>query len=174
MNISDEMLMLRALEPTDLDVLYRWENDERLWLVSSTITPFSRKQLWDYIENYDGDVFKNRQLRLMIQELSSGVSVGTIDLYDFDPVNSRASVGILIDEQFRGMGLGAKAMKLFEKYCYRYLSLNQLVAIVALDNYESINLFETLGYRRVGVLKWWLKRGDEFCDAIFMQLKLKD
>lgn len=172
MNISDGIIMLRALEPTDLDVLYRWENDERLWRTSSTITPFSRKQLWDYIENYDGDVFNSRQLRLIIEEMSSGAAVGTIDLYDFDAANSRASVGILIDEHFRGKGLGQSAMKLFEKYCYEYLSLNQLVAIVALDNDESIKLFDSLGYRRVGKLKWWLKRGNEFCDAIMMQLKL--
>ena len=40
MNIHDNILMLRALEPTDLDVLYRWENDEELWHTSATITPF--------------------------------------------------------------------------------------------------------------------------------------
>lgn len=172
MNISDEKLMLRALEPTDLDVLYRWENDERLWRTSSTITPFSRKQLWDYIENYDGDIFRSRQLRLIIEVLSSGAIIGTIDLYDFDPVNSRASVGILIDEQFRGDGYGVSAMKLFEKYCYSYLSLNQLVAIVAVDNVQSLKLFDALDYHRAGRLCWWLKRGDEYCDAIIMQKRL--
>ena len=95
MNIHDDILMLRALEPTDLDVLYQWENDAELWHTSATITPFSRKQLWDYIENYDGDIFRTRQLRFIIVEISTNQPIGTIDLYDFDPVNSRANVGIL-------------------------------------------------------------------------------
>ena len=40
---------LRALEPEDLDILYRYENDSSLWEVGTTIAPFSRKQLYDYI-----------------------------------------------------------------------------------------------------------------------------
>ena len=36
---------LRALEPEDLDILYRYENDSSLWEVGTTIAPFSRKQL---------------------------------------------------------------------------------------------------------------------------------
>ena len=172
MNIRTEKLMLRALEPTDLDVLYRWENDERLWHTSATITPFSRKQLWDYIENYDGDIYRTRQLRLMIEEVATGATIGTLDLFDFDPTNSRASVGILIDENYRQKGYGELAMRMLEDYCSRYLSINQLVAIVAIDNDKSQKLFSALDYREVGLMKWWLKRGSEYVDAIMLQKKL--
>lgn len=169
MNIHNNILMLRALEPTDLDVLYRWENDVDLWHTSATITPFSRKQLWDYIENYDGDIFRSRQLRLIIEEISTKQVVGTIDLYDFDPVNSRANVGILIDKDYQGKSYGKMALDVLEDYCREYISLNQLVAIVATDNTKSLSLFRTLGYDEVGVMKAWLKRGLKFIDAILFQ-----
>ncbi len=172
MNIHDEILMLRALEPTDLEVLYRWENDVKLWHTCSTITPFSRKQLWDYIEGYDGDIFKSRQLRLMIEEISTKGVVGTIDLYDFDPVNNRASVGILLTVDFQGRGYGKRAMRLFEKYCETFLPINQLICVVAEDNEASLRLFRTLGYREVGVLKWWLKRGNVYNNALLFQKKI--
>ena len=40
--LSNATLTLRALEPTDLDTLYRWENDTSVWVVSDTIAPYSR------------------------------------------------------------------------------------------------------------------------------------
>lgn len=172
MNIHDDILMLRALEPTDLDVLYRWENDADMWHTSATITPYSRKQLWDYIDTYDGDIFRTRQLRLMIEEISTNNIVGTVDLYDFDPINNRAMVGILIDKAFRNKGYGVKSMKLLENYCNKNIGLNQLIAIVAIDNEMSFRLFKSLGYETVGVLKWWLKRGSEYKNAMLLQKKL--
>lgn len=172
MNIHDNILMLRALEPTDLDVLYRWENDEELWHTSATITPFSRKQLWDYIENYDGDIFRTHQLRLMIVEVATDKVVGTLDLFDFDPINSRASVGILIDKEFQGQGYGKMALNLVEDYCKKHISLNQLVATVSVDNEQSLALFRSLEYNEVGVMRWWLKRGNQYCDAILFQKRI--
>ena len=172
MNIHDNILMLRALEPTDLDVLYRWENDEELWHTSATITPFSRKQLWDYIENYDGDIFRTHQLRLMIVEVATYMVVGTLDLFDFDPINSRASVGILIDKEFQGQGYGKMALNLVEDYCKKHISLNQLVATVSVDNERSLALFRSLEYSEVGVMKWWIKRGNQYCDAILFQKRI--
>ena len=40
------MIDFRALEPIDVDTLYRWENDPAVWGVGSTMAPYSRKQLW--------------------------------------------------------------------------------------------------------------------------------
>ena len=82
--LSDDKIRLRALEPTDLDVLFAWENDASLWAVGSTIAPFSRKQLWDYIENYDNDIFSARQLRFMVEDVENGNAVGMVDLFDFE------------------------------------------------------------------------------------------
>ena len=172
MNIHNDILMLRALEPTDLDDLYRWENDVDLWHTSATITPFSRKQLWDYIESYDGDIFRTHQLRLMIEEVATKKVVGTLDLFEFDPVNSRASVGILIDKEFQGQEYGKFALNLLEEYCKKHISLNQLVATVSIENERSLALFRALGYNEVGVMKWWLKRGNQYHDAMLFQKRI--
>ena len=39
--INDENILIRALEPEDLEYLYKWENNMDLWDVSDTLTPFS-------------------------------------------------------------------------------------------------------------------------------------
>lgn len=95
--LSDDTIILRALEPDDLDVLYRWENDTSLWSVGTTIAPFSRKQLWDYIATYDNDLYSARQPPAHDGEPRQRRALGTIDLCDFDPANARMSVGILVD-----------------------------------------------------------------------------
>ena len=62
--MHNQLITLRALEPTDLDTLYTWENDATLWAVTDTVAPYSRKVLWQYLENSTTDIYTNRALRL--------------------------------------------------------------------------------------------------------------
>ena len=80
--LSNEKVRLRALEPVDIDVVLQWENNTSLWQFGSTVAPMSRKILWDYIENYNPDIYASNQLRLMIDDANSGTTVGMVDFYD--------------------------------------------------------------------------------------------
>lgn len=168
--LSDDKIRLRALEPTDLDVLYRWENDTSLWEVGCSIAPFSRKQLWDYIETYDGDIFNARQLRFIIEDVAMGLAVGTVDLYDFDPVNRRAWVGILVDGEHTRHGYGTRALRLLARYASERVGIHQLVAVVPEDNLWSYRLFVKCGYCPAGKLADWLRTGTGYRDAHLLQL----
>lgn len=169
--LSDGLISLRALEPIDVDTLYKWENDSSIWSTGITFAPYSRKQLWDYINNYDGDIYTAKQLRLMIDLNRDGnaVTIGTIDLYDFDPVNARCAIGILIAPEFQHMGYGTIATKLIENYCHKRLSIHQLYSIVAETNIPSRCLFEKCGFKISGRLKSWLRTGNTYIDAYIYQ-----
>ena len=168
--LKNETILLRALEPEDLDFLYRWENEAELWQHGSTLTPYSRFALRDYLSNaLEEDIFQSRQLRLMIVEISSQQPVGTIDVYDFDPTHLRAGVGILIDKNFRRKGLGLQALQLMHEYAFRVLLLHQLYAYVPKDNTRSCQLFRKSGYEESGLLKSWLKTANGYSDVYFMQ-----
>ena len=39
---NEAAIILRALEPEDVELLYTWENDHLIWQVSNTLIPFSR------------------------------------------------------------------------------------------------------------------------------------
>ncbi len=172
MMLNDGIIKLRALEPTDLDVLYRWENDSSLWCVGSTIAPFSRKQLWDYIETYDGNIFSAGQLRFIIEDVSTGFAVGAVDLYDFDPVNRRAWVGVLVDSAETRKGYGYRALDLLAAYAKERIGIHQFVAVVPQKNRWSYNLFLKCGYCVTGRLTDWLRSGDGYQDALLLQLVL--
>lgn len=167
--LSDGSIALRAVERSDLDLLYLWENDTSQWAEGSSVAPFSRKLLADYIAAYSADIFVDRQLRMMIDDCKSGATVGIVDLYDFDPMNRRAGVGILIDAAFRRRGYGRRALDLVWRYSCRHIGMHQLWAVAARDNEASIALFKSAGYATCGSMKSWLRRGERYADALLMQ-----
>ena len=121
------MLRLRKIEPTDLPYLYQWENDARMWADSDTHNPLSQADLREYIASSSGDIYRDGQLRLMIDE--DGTSMGCIDLFDFDPRNRKAAIGMYIAPHARGKGIGTQSVRLLEDYAFGFLKLRMLYAI---------------------------------------------
>lgn len=168
MFLKGKNITLRALEPSDLEVIYYWENDPSVWEVSHTLAPFSKFVLTQYLETQHLDIYTTKQLRLVAMNKHL-VPVGLIDLFDFDPQHKRAGVGILIDEKARGKGHAKEAIELMETYCFNHLDLHQTYANIGADNEASIKLFEALGYKKVGVKKDWIKTTNGFVDEILYQ-----
>ena len=170
MKLSGSHISLRALEPSDIDLLYKWENDTSIWKVSSTLVPFSKHILEQYILTSHQDIFTSKQLRLIIQK-SDGKAVGTIDLFDFDPQHSRAGIGVLIAEDAdKRMGYASEALELLTEYCFKTLDLNQIYCNVAKDNEASIKLFMKFNFEITGIKKQWIRDGKTFADEYLMQL----
>lgn len=167
--LENNIIRLRAMEPEDLEPLYKWENDTALWKYGSTLSPFSRFALKQYLLEAQQDIYQSRQLRLMVELVSDKTPIGTVDLYEFDAFHQRAGVGILIDNQFQNKGYGAASLDLLEKYAFDFLRLHQVYSFIPLKNTRSIRLFEKSGYEQTGMLKEWLAVGNEFDDVIVMQ-----
>lgn len=86
--LESDIVRLRALEPEDVDILYKWENDTNVWKVSNTVAPFSRHILRQFIDSQKYDIFETRQLRLIIEEKEGSRAVGCIDLFDIDRITA--------------------------------------------------------------------------------------
>ena len=56
--LETDIIKLRALEPEDIDILYRWENDPKVWKVSGTVAPFSKYILRRFIEDQKYDIYE--------------------------------------------------------------------------------------------------------------------
>ena len=167
--LKGENIRMRALEPSDLELLYEWENDSSIWKVSQTITPYSKHILSKFLENAHLDIFTTKQLRLMI--VKDGLSIGTVELFDYDPVNSRAGLGILIaQESERRKGYAKEALGLIIEYAFKHLKINQLYCNISSSNKISLNLFSSLDFILVGVKKKWNKTSDGWEDELLFQL----
>ena len=172
---SGKNIRLRAIEPADLDIIYEWENDPANWLISNTITPFSKHILTKYIEHANKDIHEARQLRLMIDLMDdSGVSketIGTVDLFDFDPAHERAGLGILIANQENRMkGFAYESLFILIQYAFETLHLHQLYCNISNDNQASLHLFKKLGFIEIGIKRDWLRESSGWQDVHLLQL----
>jgi len=170
MLLSGTHIALRALEPEDLEFLFRIENDSQFWGVSNTQTPFSKYLLKQYLENSHQDIYESKQLRLMIVTKEDELSLGMIDLFDFNPQHQRAGIGIVIDTQFQGKGYASDALKTLIQYCFSTLNLHQLFANITTDNERSIQLFQKAGFELAGEKKDWLLVNGRYKNELIFQL----
>lgn len=169
--LTGENIYLRALEPEDLSFIYKLENNEAMWDVANTQTPYSRFLIRQYLENAHQDIFEAKQLRLAICKTGSFDAVGLIDLFDFDAVNNRAGVGIIVeDTTHRQKGYGSEALSLVINYAFKKLQLHQLYANIDLANVASTTLFTNFDFELIGIKKDWIKRNNVYVDEALYQL----
>ncbi len=169
--LKSDTLVLRALEKTDLDLLYALENDESVWEVSNTTTPYSKYVLKQYLDNAHRDIFEVKQLRLVICIAEEDKAIGFVDLFDFEPKHGRAGVGIVVfDQGERNKGYASEALRMISRYAFTHLKLHQLYANISDDNSVSIQLFEKLGYTLSGTKRDWINSGKGYKNELLYQL----
>ena len=152
------MIKLRKIEPSDLPYLYQWENDASAWSDGANHNPLSQQDLRDYINSTTGDLYRDGQLRLIIED--DGLTLGCIDLFDFDPRNGRAAIGMYIAPEARGKGVGKQAVQLLEEYAFGFLHMRVLYAIIATTNTACSELYKNAGYKQSSPLGKWTLEAD--------------
>lgn len=165
------VVRLRAMEPEDLDALYRIENDRDVWDVGENNVPYSRYILHDYIANASADIYADKQVRMVVEN-EKGQLVGVADVVNFCPSHARAEVSIVICREHRKKGYARAAIRQIMDYALRTLHLHQLYAVVREDNMPSLNLFSSLGFKSKTVLDDWLFDGKDYHNAVLMQFFL--
>lgn len=167
--LHDNLISLRALEPEDLGLLYRWENDTAQWGTGNTLAPYSKYALREYIAQAHLGIYEQKQLRLMVELAQTKEGVGAIDIYDFEPHHRRAAIGIIIDRHHRQKGYAQRALELVSNYAFTLLKLHQLYAHVTVDNEPSRRLFAHCGFVVTGTLVDWVATNEGYNDLLVMQ-----
>lgn len=168
MNHPLPVVTLRALEPEDLDSLYGIENDPECWDVGVTNVPYSRYLLHDYIAGTVGDIYTDKQLRLMIENEEKTV-VGIVDLMNFDPRHLRAELGLVIQRVHRHQGYAHSVISTICRYAKEVLHLHQLYVIIPADNLSTLSIFQHAGFHQTAELNDWLFDGTGYHPAIMLQ-----
>ena len=168
--MKGQKVHLRAVEPTDLPLLYEWENDLDNWEVSHTMEPYSKALLEKFIETSAQGLYGNRQQRFMIVENSTSEAIGAIDIFDFDPQNRRAGIGILIDKKHRHQGYGLEAVELTKKYLFDIIKVHQIFCNILVNNSFSLELFQKAGFEICGLKKDWIQTKEGWLDEYILQI----
>ena len=109
------------------------------------------------------------------KSLSSGslrlyaLPYGCVDLYNYDPLNKRAAVGIMVSKDYRRQGYALAMLHSLQQLATDNWHLHSLYADIAESNAASIALFAKAGYRQCGLFHEWLNVNDQYIDSIRMQ-----
>lgn len=172
MILQNDKLKLRAPELDDLDIIFKWENDTDIWNLSQTQLPFSRFDIEQFILQSNHDIHVEKQYRFIIESIHDKNIVGAIDIFDFDAKNKRAGVGILVDKNYRKLGLGSQALDILIEYAKTTLGLHQLYCNILLSNLVSLHLFKKKHFQEIGVKKDWVFSNGKYHDEVVLQLIL--
>lgn len=163
-----ENILLRAIEPADLEMLYHWENDPAVWRVSGTMAPISRDRLARFISEQVYDLYATRQMRLMVDV--DNIAVGCVDIFDFEPLHRRFGIGILIyADEHRRRGYARRVIDMVKEYARNTLDLRQIWVTIDEDNPASVALFEGCGFTLSARRREWINRGGKFVDELEYQ-----
>lgn len=166
----EKTVLLRAIEPEDVEVMYGADNDTNCWYASDITAPLSRRLLREYASCYDADPWNSGQLRLIAEDGDGGNIIGVADFYELDARHSRGFAGVYILPQFRNQGYGEAMLGAMVEYAHTHLMLSQLAARIPADNLASTSLFEKVGFKQSGTLRAWHRAGGRVHDVALYQL----
>ncbi len=158
-------MLLRPIEPEDLQLLYTIENDTELWDVTNNNGPYSHYALKQYIANQT-TVYDSGEMRFII-DLSDTPQdttrpIGIIDLINYSPLNARAEVCIALLKKHRNKGYALKALQQLHLYTTERLRIHTLYALISPENNQSIHLFEKAHYNLIATLPEWQYSGGKY------------
>ena len=131
------MIMLRRCTYSDMDIIYKWINDDEVRTNSFNS---------DYIEYETHVKWFNEKINsnniYMYIILNNNKEIGTIRL---EKHNSKAIISYLISNEYRGKGYGNKVIDLIKKEAI-INNIDILEAVVKKDNIASRKIFINNGF----------------------------
>ena len=101
-----------------------------------------------------------------------GVVAGAI-MYEeeSDPDYRHAGIDVFLGAPFQGRGLGSEALRVLATYLFRERGHHRLTIDPALANERAIRTYESVGFRRVGVMRRYERgRDGTFHDGLLLDL----
>lgn len=153
--INGNRISLRALEASDFEAFYRWENDPEELGNGSYLQPMSGYIIKEFIENGTRPVEETGQLRLVIVSKQKQ-PLGFIDLFEVDFRHRRAGIGVMIgDIASRNQNYATEAVLLMCQFAKKVLNLELIFADIRSDNPASARVFEKAGFVHQILMPQW-------------------
>ena len=161
-----ERVRLRAIEPSDWDAYFRWnQDDEQARSVSSIPFPQSAEAVRQWAQQEatrkpEGDAF-----RFVIENETSEV-VGDLTTHHCDARAGSFSYGITVRREHRRNGYAAEAIALVLCYYFRELRYQKATVSVYSFNEASARLHEKLGFQLEGRIRRTVFTDGPHCDEL--------
>lgn len=163
MNITGRKVVLRAINPGDLDRLLTWSNDPEGQLgLGGWHFPTSETEMRRWFDRIDADPIA-RRFAVVAPDLGL---IGSANLVDINWKDRNAFHGMLLgDPAVRGKGYGHDTVMAIMRYAFDELGLHRLDGSIIEYNEASRRLYlGKCGWKHEGVQRDWYWRQGRFWD----------
>jgi RimJ/RimL family protein N-acetyltransferase len=167
--LRGEMTGLRARHDSDIPVLHAELYDD----VATRVRADSRP--WHPIPPGPGSPYRvtgpdDRAACFSVVKLATGELAGEALLWDIDPHNRTAHIGISLLPAFRGRSLGTDTIRVLCHYGFAIRGLHRLQAETLADNDAMIQAASRAGFVREGTLRRSAWVNGDFADEVILGL----
>lgn len=163
MNIYGKKVLLRAMEPEDMEMLREMINDLEIErMVGGWSFPVSKHEQLRWYERVVDD---KRNLRFIIEIIETGEAIGMINLTDLDWKNRVGFHGIKLKSSApKGQGYATDAVMALEWYAFEQLNLNRLDGACIVYNDASQRLYDKCGVKVEGIRRQAIYKDGQYFD----------
>lgn len=157
-------LTIESLSKKDASKIAEWKSDKELSkLIMSNYSKVSVEEAEEWIERNTSD--KNQRLfGVFIKKNNTqkeAIGISRLMFIDFDA--KTCELGMYIGNQnYRGYGLGKKALKLTLDFAFKNMRMNKVYLKVREDNIGAVKLYKKVGFKQEGVLREHFNENDSF------------
>lgn len=166
--LTNDHIILKALELHDLADRYRWLNDPDVtrFFTNLGAIPLTENSLRQW---YDG-ISHQRDVHFSIYK-TDGKHIGGAQLKSIDWRNRNAELGIFIGSKEEwGKGYCSQATDLLVKYAFGTLNLHRVWLRVDSENIAAVSCYEKVGFIKEGVFTEEVYRDQRYHDSIVMSI----
>ncbi|MHC4579912.1 MAG: GNAT family N-acetyltransferase [Planctomycetota bacterium] len=165
-----EKVRIRAIELEDLEKIVEWRNTTEIMEYFYEKEPLSLEMQRRWFDGYLGRLAKEKCY--LIETLCDDKPIGTISLYDIDWRNRHCEFGrfFLCADELRGKGHGREALELILGFGFNHLNMARIYCTTYLDNHRALSLYESVGFRREGVLRQHIFRDGMYVDVALLSI----
>ncbi|GIH97794.1 GNAT family N-acetyltransferase [Planobispora siamensis] len=167
--LTGKLVRLRAMEPSEAETLWRWNNDPEVVRWMSEGYPESLAQITERCEDRNRNSYDN--VLLGIETLDEGRLIGIVRLGDAEPEIGSAELDIYIGEKdCWGKGYGTDATREICRYGFDRMRLHSIELWVVAENEAAIRVYEKVGFSRDGRRRDAFRRDGKWHDMILMTM----
>lgn len=164
------LVRLRAAEPEDWELLWRWNQDSELLRHLEHIhPPQSRAAVRRWLEETATRQPKDDEFGATIETLA-GEPVGGLGTHHCDPANGTFSYGLSIAPEHRRRGYARAALGLVLRYLFEERRYRKAWVHVYSFNEASLRMHEGMGFQREGRLRQMVFTQGRYHDVVVMGL----
>jgi len=166
MILKGEKIILRPVEPSDIETIVSHINDEEIRNYLQMVFPLNTVREQEWVKNLYRD---QNNIVFGIVPKNNEVIIGTTGLHDINWIDRVAEFGIVIfDKASWNMGFGTEATKLMLKYAFEHLNLHKIFLRVCEYNERALHVYEKCGFRIEGRLRKQRFKWGKYHDIFIM------